>query len=271
MKRVPLLAGSGMLILASFANAGSYQGEVFGEYGRIDTDSGDIRGIEVGGKYHLKPVVTDNKPLAEAAFITKSSWLGAALYDEELTIDAPGKDTKVDIDGVIFNGHYVMPHASKQHDQYLIGAEISTGDIDGVHLYGGLYLNRHIKYDSTLLLSFTHTDADGDTFNLNAIGAHFKMLRPYEGRVFNIEGSIEFIDQDGTTANFQAEVDYYFNPTTSLGGLFGIALGDADGFRTGIRAQHFVTEQLSFYGTATVANLDDEDVKTLDLGVNVRF
>ena len=80
-----MLAAS--LAMSAVALADDYRAEVrlTGNLNEFDDDTGDVDVINATGTYYLESVTTDNLPLAEAAFLNRSSYVNvtASHFDQE--------------------------------------------------------------------------------------------------------------------------------------------------------------------------------------------
>ncbi len=259
-KQLQSVTGGALMLISTLVNAGSYQTEVEGGFLQADLDHGKINATAVNGRFFFKPVSNSAWPWAESEFIQRSSWAGLDYY--YINTDPDGADD-VSEDGLGVSGRYIVPE-----NEYVFGGELQGGDDKSIEVYGGLYLNQQMKYDTLLLFGYNNQD-DQD---IDTVYAHLKMLIPHKnGRFVNGEALVELEEDDGHTLSVTGLADFYFNRQTSAGGFIGLAVGEADGFTTGIRAQHFFNEQVAIYGEAGISNFDDNDVTTIEFGAKGRF
>lgn len=110
MKRCLQTVLLGLVLSAPNGFAESYQVEAGGSYEGDDRDDFEITTVNLYGVYFLAAVKTDERPLAEAAFFAKSSFVRADYIDRERKLDRVGfRDITVDTDGIGIGGRYVMP------------------------------------------------------------------------------------------------------------------------------------------------------------------
>jgi hypothetical protein len=74
LKRILSVSLLNLLLFSSCGYADeNYQTEIFGGYEKEDADTTTDKIIGLGAEIYFSPVNTDNKPLAEAAFLDKKA------------------------------------------------------------------------------------------------------------------------------------------------------------------------------------------------------
>jgi len=201
------------------ANADEYRAQLDLTYDRLDFDrplvpDGDALGV--AATYFFSPVVTDDRPLAEAAFLGRSSFVGAGAVRSELgdeKIDIFGAGIGYYLPNTIFYGelNYTYSH-DFGGDQDRVSGALGLAPIDG-------------------LLVTTRFDEDGWDPNASA---------KYVGKLPNAHwyaATIDLAEFDDDLV-WAAFFDYYFDPTFSAG------LGLAENVTT-LRAEKFFTPSFS--------------------------
>ena len=215
------------------AFADDYRGEVtlFGDRTEPDGDFPHLDQFAAVGSYYLSPVRTDGLPLAEAAFLNRSSFVRGAAVRSEVG------DEKIDIFSASLG--YYMP------DTIFFGrlGVSYADDFDGdqTQFFGSFGIT---PLDGLLL--FTNFDEDGWDPNVTA---------KYVGKMANAHYysiSASALDPDVGDTNVSVDFDYYLDRTFSVGAGYGSA---ADDFS--LRAQKFFTP--SFAVGAHVSTGDDGD------------
>ena len=229
---------SALLLAAMFASAATqaddYQFElnVSGDHASFDADDpDDLDAIGVGGTYYFKPVPTDGLPLAEAAFLNKSSYVSGAAIRSELG------DEKIDIFGASLG--YYMPGTM------LYGRLGFTYADD----YGGDQTNINGSIGVTPLHGLlVTTDFDEDGWDPNATA---KYVGKIADRHF-YAASVSVTDPDDDDVDLGLAFDYYLDLTFSVGAGFN---SGQDAFS--LRAEKFFKPNFAVGGRAYFG--DDSD------------
>ncbi|MFT7559954.1 MAG: hypothetical protein ACI93R_001869 [Flavobacteriales bacterium] len=237
-----LLAVSTVLMSANTVLADDYQFEVGGSYTNVSDDNDtDTDFTSITGKYYLSQVDTTGLPLAEAAFLQRSSSIQALLADSE------------NATAVALGGSFFVPG-----DMFYVGANVIRTSYD----------NNVVEDDSTYnitagitpiegLLLTTSYNEDVD-YDANISAKYVKTLSG--GRAINLIGAYQDVEGGFLTAGG----DYYFNSRTSL----GVLTSNSDDDTTWqIRGKHFVTDALFVGGAYT----DSDSASALTLEAGMRF
>lgn len=245
---------------ASFValNANAYQAEVGGNYSYLDPDRGDsISQFGVNGKYYFEPVQTKDSPLAEAAFLNRSSNVNAA-------IDYGDNDgTKNSQYGV--GAEYFVPNSD-----FYIGGNISRSEykIDRANIdTKTTHYNAEVGYLPApgLLVAVgaqgydTKHGGDGVDPTLRA-----KYVTNIGGNDINVEARGVFGDDENK--QYYIGGDYYFDKTLSFGADYSKDKS-VDQDQWGIKAKKFINTNLSVDGRLGFG----DDYNTYTVGANYRF
>jgi len=239
------------MALTSTAMAESYNAEIEGGLAKTDID---INGADsantymLGGTVYFKPVETDNMPLAEAAFLNRASNVNGGI----------AHTTNDNDDATISNIGAEWYIANTNFYTALNFVKIDGDGLDGDALIGTV---GYMPIDGLLL---TTSIADEGGYEPNIDVKYVAQLSG--GTALGLHGGIT--DSDGSTF-YNAGVDYYFSPATSIGieyddvtGIDGVDLSE-----TTINGKHFFSEAI--YVGAYYSNTDFTD--TLGVNAGIRF
>lgn len=214
--KVKSLVSSIMLIVAAPVMAQSYQFEAGANVTSYDVDNGSSEtSIGVHGTYYFAPVTTTNQPLAEAAFLQKSSNLYVQGFQ--------------DLDVIYAGAEFYIPDTF-----FYVAAEIERVDIDHYHNN-----DWGVRFGLTpldgLLVWTGYYDEPGYDLNIHA---KYVMDLGYYNTI-NIEAGYTDGDLDDSLYLFG---DFYFNHTFSVGAGY-IDEYDNDTFT--LRTRKFFNPQFS--------------------------
>lgn len=243
---IALSASSGM------AWAASYQSEIGAYYIDFPEDL-ETRGVR--GEWHFAPVATDGHPLAESAFLERSSNVSAIYAMSEY--EAP--DFEAEFDAAIVNLNYYVPNTlfyigatyqrvSFDYEGVLSGSENDWGLILGITPIEGLLITTNYMNDPG--------------YNLNLAAKYVQKLQGETA--INIDASFVEADEDAFSDAEDVTalaVDYYLNRNISLGAM----VADAAETSYGVRTEAFFTEQ--FHMGAEYVTADSENTITVNAGL----
>lgn len=266
-------------------NANAYQTEVGTMYEFTDMDGGENNSFGINGKYYFNPVEAKTFPLAEAAFLNKSSNIGIGYAYSKLEDDEDSG--KLEFSSVGITGEYFIPNTPL----YLSGAfnrtktEVSANDFGSVDDSGngyavevgflptdGLLLAAGVtdlsesfdpiqaaKYGFTTTVSnaVAVTGEDDDT----AVTLRAKYVTQISGFYTNFEGQTYIGDE----TTYRLGADLYLDPTLSIGASFADSTAEDSDTIFSVRAQKFFTPQVAVGLTYTT--VDDAD----SFGINGTF
>ena len=222
------LAGGSM---SAFAD--DYRGEVTltGDRTNPDGNAPDVDTFTALGTYYLAPVRTDGLPLAEAAFLGRSSYVSAAAAHVDFGPD--------DADFYAANIGYYMPNTiffgrlGVARSEFTGGGDTNFNGTFGITPLDGLLLT-------------TNFDEHGWDPNISA---------KYVGKMANSHFysiTASAVDPDQGDTDVGLAFDYYLDTTFSVGAGYGSA---ADSWS--LRAQKFFTKNFAVGGHLTTS--DDGD------------
>lgn len=198
---------------------------VFTDRFKLGSDS-----YQLGGRLHFDTVATDRGPLAEAGFLSQSSFV-----DVRYTSVEPDDSTFEDSDLYRIAGRFVSDGALIVEMDYLdthVGEQTDNDIRAGI----GGYLNE----STDLVISYqTSTDSDND---LEIVDAKLHGLAQLSGNNhLGYDVSVAYIDTgDDQGYGFAAGASYYFSPRVGLG--LNASLEEVDE-----QESHGVGAMLSFF------------------------
>ncbi|HEY0975362.1 MAG TPA: putative porin [Solimonas sp.] len=241
------------LALATAVGSGSalaqdYQWDASLGYTDFENDSA----LSAGITYHLDRVKTAGHPLAEAAFLERSSnlSLGYVTFDDA-DADAIGVAGEFYFDQLYLSGGYTA-------------AEIGGVDVDTISARIGWMLADGFR----LAAGIDRVDADVPNVDArNDIAIEAKYVTKMEGgTALNLQASVTLLDDPIDDELFEVRGDYYFNPAFSVGA--GVSIADDD-TNYGIGARYFFTPTFSGGLLYETANDGDDDV--ISAALTLRF
>jgi hypothetical protein len=203
------------------ANADDYRAEIDLSFDRALLDGDylpdpDVWGL--GATFYFEPVKTDGVPLAEAAFLNRSSFVGAGVVRSELgdeKLDAFGAGIGYYLPNTIFYGELNFTYLDDfGGDQSRVSGALGVAPIDG-------------------LLVTSRFDEDGWDPNVRA---------RYVGKFPNAHFFAATVDvyeeQSGDDIDFALGFDYFFDTTFSAGATLSE-------YSSQLRAEKFFTPRFS--------------------------
>jgi len=266
-------------VVTGIAVAQDYQWETELNYFNLEGDVSkfEITFTTIGATYYFEPVSTDKGPLAEAAFLSRSSYVNLSYVDLEAS--APGF-VGVDGDGFEFGIRKQLPDS----DFYLIinvfDTEFDGGsEIEDTELTAGLYLSER----SSVSLSYSTgsiSSIDNDLLSVN-----YKNLLDIQGKDINIELGIGRMEADGvfgapddTNTAYTLSADIYLTRELSAGAGFDLNNGDDKSLKGATllaNMNYFVTPtigaQIEYSKFSADDNILGEDETSLELAIVARF
>lgn len=266
IKLLPAIIAAASLLGAPLALAATYQGEFSAAYQDNDYESGvDGRFIGLEGKYHFAPVDTSTGPLAEAAFIEKSSNVYVQLGAEEIKGAGQTGDLYVRSIGADF----YIPNS-----MFFLGAGVTEVKVKAPGVSYDWESSWFVKAGVTpikglQLWSEFEEDVDvSEQWNING-----KYVMPLAGeQALNLEASYEKSKIDIADDTITLAADYYIDRNLSIGGGLTntsyVSQADinasTDYF---VRARNFFTDKASL----ELSYVDGEYENSLLVGGTIRF
>jgi hypothetical protein len=270
IKLLPTIVAAAGFLSAPFALAATYQSELSAGYADIDENNSNADGYFVGleGKYYFSPVNTANHPLAEAAFIEKSSNVYVQLGTAEFK--AAGQqldryDRSIGVDFYIPNSmFYLGAGITETKFQTKFGPGGSSDWDSNWFVKAGI-----APITGLLVWSEFAEDIDiSEQWNING-----KYVLPLSGeQALNLEASYEKSKLGFSDDTISMAVDYYIDRNLSVGtGFVNTSYdssvsnkSDTDYF---VRARNFFTDKASL----ELSYVDGEYENSLLLGGTLRF
>lgn len=269
---------AGFSVLATpLSMANTYQAEIEGTYGEVNLDnsSADISIFNLTGTYYFAPVDTANRPLAESAFLQKSSYAYVNGAYSEYKENDSGFDSSEK--GHLYHrelgANFYIPNSI-----FFLGAGISESKFKTVWKENGASVRASADWESQWYVNAGITPIDGllvwSTFYENVdlsdawnINAKYVMPIGNAGQWLNLEASFEDSDIDESKTLMLA-ADYYIDRHLSIGGgLTHYDLNHGNENEYFIRANQFFTDKFSV--NLSYADGDYENLWTL--GAALRF
>ena len=247
------------LLLLSF-QAKSYQFEAFSEVKWFDQGQFSAQDTTLGGTYYLDTIDQSDVPLAEAAFLNRST----GVY---FSFTSRAEETLITTTGVDENSPATSNTLTNDRSDVLIGMQYSQQKLNfngGVRYFSeeeyasnvlfflaGLYLEE----DFLVQLGFSRFSSDnpGLLDDTRFLAEARKVMR-FQGKYLALEGRFIFDGDSQSDSDFEISADYYFNKKLSAG-LFmegvsdGIASNDtALGIRTSWFFKPLIAVEASYHG-----------------------
>ena len=219
-----LLAGAALLPGAALAD--DYRSQLTLGFDRALFDSDDSPDADVyraSFAYFFKRVPTDGLPLAEAAFLNRSSAVSAGISHldfGDLDPDAFGLQVDYYLPGTMFYGRLNATHS----DDFGSGSDTFFSGALGITPMDGLRVT---------------TDVTEDGWDPNATAKYVGKM----GNSHFYAASVSVVDPDDDDLSVGLDFDYFIDHTFSVGG--GYSTGD-DGFA--VRARKFFTPKFAVGG-----------------------
>jgi len=275
------------IVAASFpALAETYRGEVNAGYGMGETKFGDykndVSAWNVGGTYYLKDVSTDKGPLAEAAFLSKVSSVGATVSSATIEGDDGADDVTATNGAIGFHvvgSSDIIAEGSLYHSEF----EDTPEKAEAISVGVGTYLDDH--HAIVVSYNFEHNDNAGLLRGSETFDATYHGFLPLSGdSSLSYDASLEYTnieyhgggDDDGIGVN--AGITYYPMKTLGLSASLGqFKAGDVTTTDYAVGAEYFFTSTIAASLAYSFDKLDDDnDSDTIDtnlvvVGVTARF
>ena len=267
----------------------SYRTELQGGYEKEDADTSTDKSTTLGATIYFSPVNTENKPLAEAAFLDKSSSviIGYIKLKTDFQNSSPNS---IDGSGPLFAINYIT-----KTDAFILGAVYSTQDVesdpDGITgdiKTTGIEIGKYLDDSSVIRLLYISNDTEIQSTTLNQTinvdleqyNLSFKTVRPLDDAsfyhlginfVYNKIDSASVNDDDSQRVEVQG--DYYFTRMTSLGAMASFNSSDditPEGKTLAIGGAHFFVPQIALtIKLSKFFALDSQDKDTDSISVDV--
>lgn len=270
----------------------NYQTELSGSYQRSDADTSTDKTTALSVEIYFLPVNTENKPLAQAAFLDKSSSVALAYIKHKTDLQNSNINS-IDIDGPQIEINYIT-----ETNAFILGVVYETLDFDtnnnlvtGDSKTTGITIGKYLNDSSAVKLSYISNDievrnttsnqassTDIDYYNLSYNTVQSLDATSY----YRLSAGIELRKSESTSMkedNHELAVlgEYYFNRMTSLGVAASFNSGDnvsQEGKILGIGATHFFIPQVALDIGVSRFIADDsqtEDTDSISVNIIARF
>ena len=255
---------SGLFFFSTASHAEQpYQVELSGGYEEQDADSSTDKSAIISAEVFFSPVKTDNRPLAEAAFLAKSSsvFLGYVKQKSDLKnsnvnrIDFKGPAAGINY---ITETHAIILSAAYFKQDIDTDNNLITGDTTVASFSIGKYLddNSAVTFSYSTLDSQLRNTMTNQRFSDDAkqYGLSYKTIQPLgNSRYFGLQADIELIKSDSASIkednrDFSIQGQYYFSRMTSLGVEAALNSGDdisQEGKRIAVELTQFFLPQFA--------------------------
>ena len=280
-----------LLSVNSYAEQ-DYQEEYKGGYEKEDADTSTDKIIGLSAEIYFSPVNTENKPLAQAAFLNKSSSFLVGYIKGERELQNANVNS-IDTNGPLIEINYIT-----ETDAFILGALYFKQDLDtdpvlvkGDSKTIGITIGKYLNDSSSVKFSYTSSDIEARDFvstqvsneDVDYYELSYKTVRSLGATSFySFSAGIELrkaesgsVKEDNNELEFLGE--YYFNRMTSLGAAASFNSGDnvsEEGKTLGVGATHFFVPQFAINIDLTRFDADDsqaEDADSISVEVIARF
>ena len=271
----------------------NYQTEIMGGYEKEDADTSTDKTIGLGAEIYFTPVNTENKPLAQAAFLDKKSSVVVGYINSKTDLQNASVDS-IDLGGPLITINYIT-----EIDAFILGATYSKLDgdttpdlltIDGKVV--GFTIGKYINDSTTVQASYTSADAEyrnttssqTSTLDIDYYELTYNTVQGLGATSYYSFGvGFELIKKDSSSSakednnEFKVTGGYYFSRVTSLGVAASFNSGDDisdEGQTLAIGFTHFIAPQIALGIGLSKFNADDnntEDTDSISLSVVARI
>lgn len=240
----------------TFANAESYRFELSGGYVHYDADHSEGDGWSAAGRAYFSPVTPDEHPLAEAAFMQRASSFSLS-HQRSDTTPTSYPEGSLESDTTLASLDYYGPRGL-----LFVGVNAARSKMDS-----GTYTDSDTRWSGSfgvtpvegLLVStdFYEGESLSDRRNLKA---RYLITAPDYGEAIALEADYRYAYGEKFAL---WSIDYYVDPTLSLGLTYSRATSFSDNGTTQIRAEKFLSPRISL--SAYAAHNRREDNLGLEL------
>jgi len=292
-KRIPLtlLLSLSLFSSASYAEQ-DYHVELTGEFEKEDEDTSTAKSSSVSAEIFFSPVSTDNKPLAEAAFLNKSSSIALGYIKSKTELQS------ANVDSFEVSGPLILINYITATDAYILSAIYGTVDLDtnnnlitGDTKISGINIGKYLDDTSTIEFSYINNDIENRNTTTNqkfinktdSYTISYKTVQTTDAvNYYSLAADIELIKSDSNTVKednheFGVAGEYYFSLMTSIGAAALFNSGDdisQEGRTLGVSLTHFLLPQIALklgLGKFDAKDNKTEDSDSVSVEVSARF
>lgn len=261
----------------------NYQTEIVGDYEKEDADTSTDKIIGLGAEIYFAPVNTENKPLAQAAFLDKKSSVAVGYINIKTDLQNSSVDS-IDLGGPLIAINYIT-----ETDAFILGATYSILDgdtnpdlltIDSQIV--GFTIGKYINDSTTVQASYTSSESENRSTSSNQTPTldieYFELtyntvqaLGSTHYYSFGIGFELTKKDSSSTVKEdnneFMVSGGYYFSRMTSLDVVASFNSGDDisdEGQTLAVSLTHFIAPQIALEVGLSKFNADDNNTEDTD-------
>ena len=261
----------------------NYQTELLVGYEKEDADTSTDKTIGLGAEIYFSPVNTENKPLAEAAFLDKSSSVIVGYIKLKRDLQNASINS-IDSKGPLIEINYIT-----ETDAFIFGALYLKQDLDtdpnlvtGDSKTIGISIGKYLNDSSTVNFSYASSDIEARSTSANLTSStdidyynlSYKTVQSLDATSYYSFGAgIELIKKSDSSSvnedNHEFEIlgEYYFTRMTSLGAAALFNSGDdvsQEGKTLAIGGTHFFIPQIALNISLSKFIADDSQTEDTD-------
>lgn len=260
-----------------------YQTEIIGGYEKEDADTSTDKTIGLGAEFYFAPVNTENKPLAQAAFLDKKSSVVAGYINLKRDLQNSNVDS-IDLGGPLIAINYIT-----ETDAFILGATYSKLDgdtnpelvtIDSKII--GFTVGKYINDSTTVQVSYNNGESEyqntsssqTSTLDIDYYELTYKTVQVLGATNYYSFGiGFELTRKDSSTSakednnEFKVSGGYYFSRMTSLDVAASFNSGDDisdEGQTLAFGLTHFIAPQIAIEIGLSKFNADDNNTEDTD-------
>ena len=260
-----------------------YQTELLVGYEKEDADTSTNKTTWAGAEIYFSPVNTENKPLAQAAFLDKSSSAIVGYIKSETDLQNSTLDSSE------LSGPFISINYTTETNAFIFGATYYKLDgdtnpdlITTDNKIAGFSIGKYLNDSSAVKFSYISSDADyrSTTSSQTAIRdidyyeLSYNTVQSLNATSYYSFGiGFELIRRDSSNSDkevnneFEVSGEYYFTRMTSLGASALFNSGDDisyEGNTLAIGFTHFFVPQFALNIDLTTFNADDSQTEDTD-------
>jgi hypothetical protein len=272
----------------------NYQTELLLGYEKEDADTSTEKTLGLSAEIYFSPVNTENKPLAQAAFLDKSSSAIVGYIDSKTDLQNSTFNS-IELSGPLISINYIT-----EANAFIFGATYSKLDGDTnpniVEIDGslaGFSIGKYLNDSSAVNISYASSEAEYRdtasnqtiiTLDIDYYEFSYNIIQSIgTASYYRFNAGIELINKSDSSSvkedNHELEVlgEYYFTRMTSLGAAASFNSGDDvsdEGKTLAIGFTHFFMPQFAINIDLTKFNADDsqtEDTDSISVEAIARF
>lgn len=260
------------------------------EAGLFYLDSDNSSAVYMYGRYYLAPVSTEEHPLAEANFFSRSASIGGSFGMSDFdsaSINHERDNIRIDYSHVKKSSPLTFGISYSKSDGDIVGGGSSgSSDRTGYSLNVGYFLDNNSYMNFSFYNSdatYSHPSYPSESENSQYSLGYKQIIEYSDNTALSIRGhvSINESSTDGTPASDDSRyilyADYYFNRNFNLSVSLASTSSDSasiDGTEYGIGFGYFFTEKFQLTASYDKFNSEaggESDDDTLFVSASYRF